>query len=55
MSDWKTIKKKEFELDGDEINFYVCSDDNWGNYYAVLKVKDLIEFLKENNLLTNLK
>ncbi len=54
MSEWKEIKKSDLELDGDEISFCVYSDPNWGNHYAVLKVKDLIEFLKENNLWTNL-
>ena len=40
MSIWKDIKKEDIELDGDEINICIGSD-NQGNNYVVVKVDDM--------------
>jgi len=44
MSNWQEIKKEDIEIDGEDINVYLGSDD-FGNCYAVLKVKDVKDLL----------
>lgn len=45
MSNWKTISKNNLELDGDEINVLIGTDDE-GNNYVILKVADIEELLE---------
>lgn len=44
MSNWKDIKKEDIEVDDDELNIYIGSDD-FGNNYIVLKISDIKELL----------
>jgi hypothetical protein len=44
MSNWQEIKKEDIELDGEDINIYLGSDD-FGNNYVILKVKDVKDLL----------
>jgi hypothetical protein len=46
MSKWQDIPKEYIELDGDEINICLEGDD-FGNNYAVVKVKDIKDLLTE--------
>lgn len=40
MSYWYQPKRKDLELDGDEINIYLGDDDS-GAIWAAVKVKDI--------------
>lgn len=44
MSTWYESKKEDLEIDGDEINIWVTSDD-CGNIYTTVKIKDIQELL----------
>lgn len=46
MSYWIEVKKEDIELDGDQINVWLESDES-GNRYATIKVQDLKDLLKE--------
>ena len=54
MSKWHLVKKEDIDIDlkveNDCINIYVCSDID-GSIYCELKIKDILEKLKENNLI----
>ena len=47
MSKWNKATKDDIEIDGDEINIYAGYDER-GSVYAVVKVKDMKEILKQN-------
>lgn len=57
MSEWYDIKKEDINIDilkngnKDEININFGFSDYSGNRYISVKTKDLIEILKENNLI----
>ena len=46
MSFWYQPKRKDMEIDGDEINIYLGSD-NSGNIYAGVKIEDIRDLLQE--------
>lgn len=52
MSRWKMINKNKIEIDGDDLNILVGSDD-FGNNYIIIKVIDILEELKKENIIQN--
>lgn len=46
MSKWIKIKKDDIDIGDDEINIYVNSDEE-GSVYAVVKIEDIKEKIKE--------
>ncbi len=46
MSFWYSPKKEDIEIDGDEVNIWLGSDES-GNIYATVKIKDLEDILKK--------
>ncbi len=44
MSIWYKSKREDLEIDGDEVNVYVASDQS-GNIYTTIKIKDLKDLL----------
>jgi len=56
MSHWINIEKKDIEIstDDEDIDIWYKRDYN-GNCYISVKVKDIIDILKENNLFDNIK
>lgn len=46
MSFWHDISKEDLEIDGDDILVAVTSDQ-WGSVWAVIKIADIEELLRE--------
>lgn len=47
MSYWIEAKKKDMEIDGDELNIFIEQDES-GARYVVVKIKDLKEMLHDS-------
>lgn len=48
MSDWYNPKKEDMEISSDGENLEVwLDDDDFGNIYASLKIKDILEKINE--------
>jgi hypothetical protein len=52
MSYWTEIKKEDIEIDGDDLNVLIGSDQS-GNNYIILKVIDILEELKQEGIITD--
>lgn len=48
MSFWYEPKRKDLDIDGDDVNVYLGQDYN-GAIYAAIKIKDLKEILSESD------
>jgi hypothetical protein len=46
MSRWQNIPKQDIDIDGDEINVLINSDED-GNNYVVLQKDDVLDLLKD--------
>lgn len=46
MSTWHKSGRDALDIDGDEINIWVTSDDS-GSIYTTVKIEDILDLLKD--------
>lgn len=54
MSHWIDIKKNDIDIDGEDIDVFIGRDE-FGVNYITIKIKDLVEVIKETKINDNFR